>query len=451
MSPGPCTLSRPLLRDRGDGRPLSKGDGRAAIRRASNGYLWVHVLAAAIALACSLRVQFRSGDFVCDVPTMECFTDAGEGFMTAKQWKLAKQIIMPVGSLALGCILHQSEAEGAQIVSKLLVYLGAQTGMHLYMKAVLSNAVVSQELGLKGIPAAFLVTALQQVTAFLIMGVILLVTWPTRFRYVPKQLKTIREWLAVVCFSLSFALNIGMNNFSLSLLSISMNLIVRSCMPLSTAVSQMGLGMLTGAKGGGVTAKEMAVMLVGVLFAGLATLAKSNSAGDDSEHLILGCAVGVLSIFSGAINFVLAGWLGTSVKLNPLDTTCYMSIPATFFLLVPILLMPHPVSWPGYASMTDWQVFLEVMRLSPSTIGLAILSGLFAVSYNVLQYALVQSLSATYTAFAGNFNKAATVVLSLLLGLESLPDGFWGAVMVFAITGNIGAFTAYSMMKTSKK
>merc|ERR1712216_686104 len=69
-----------------------------------------------------------------------------------------------------------------------------------------------------------------------------------------------------------------------------------------------------------------------------------------------------------------------------------------------------------------------------------------AFAYNVLQYTIVQSLTAAHTTFAGNFNKAATVALALILGMEQLPPGGWGVLMLSAILCNILAFTAYSVI-----
>merc|ERR1719436_1262281 len=97
--------------------------------------------------------------------------------------------------------------------------------------------------------------------------------------------------------------------------------------------------------------------------------------------------------------------------------------------------------------MTDWQVMQQVMNINPVLLGLAALSGVFAVVYNTLQYTMVKELSATHTAFAGNFNKAATIVLSLMLGLETLPQRPWGSVTVFSIVGGISSFTAYSLVR----
>merc|ERR1712187_757587 len=138
------------------------------------------------------------------------------------------------------------------------------------------------------------------------------------------------------------------------------------------------------------------------------------------------------------------GVLGTSIKLNSLDTTVYNAIPATLLLLGPIFLNPHPVNWPNHGNMTDWSIFKIVLSKSPATVGLAALSGALSLAYNTLQYGIVQYLTATHVAFAGNFNKALTIPLALLVGLETLPPGKWGWIMLFACFGSIGAFAVYN-------
>merc|ERR1712113_723506 len=87
-----------------------------------------------------------------------------------------------------------------------------------------------------------------------------------------------------------------------------------------------------------------------------------------------------------------------------------------------------------------------VLVKSPSTVGLAALSGALSLAYNTLQYGIVQCLSATHVAFAGNFNKALTIPLALLVGLEHLPAGKWGWIMLLACFGSIGAFAAYNVV-----
>merc|ERR1712012_843519 len=188
-------------------------------------------------------------------------------------------------------------------------------------------------------------------------------------------------------------------------------------------------------------------MLLGVMCAAIAVMAKMHVKGDaggESKNLVFGVIVCVISLFSGSINLALAGVLGTSIKLNSLDTTVYNAIPATLLLLGPIFLYQHPVNWPNHGPMTDWAIFNIVLSKSPGTIGLAALSGALSLAYNTLQFGIVQCLSATHVAFAGNFNKALTIPLALLVGLETLPEGKWGIIMLVACFGSIGAFAVYN-------
>jgi hypothetical protein len=143
---------------------------------------------------------------------------------------------------------------------------------------------------------------------------------------------------------------------------------------------------------------------------------------------------------------VLANELGKRLNLGSMDMTFYMSLPAALFLLVPSIFLSSP-SWPEEEPMTDCQVFSLVYQLAPGVLGLACLLGVFACAYNVLQIDMAQSLSATYTTFAGNFNKAMTVMISITMGLERLPEGVWGFVMLLATLGNISAFTVYSYLQ----
>merc|ERR1711879_798257 len=105
----------------------------------------------------------------------------------------------------------------------------------------------------------------------------------------------------------------------------------------------------------------MILMLAGVFFTSLAVAAQAQSSSDrDTENLWLGVFCSLLSICSAAINMVIAGLLGTNMKLNSLDATCYLAVPAMLFLLVPSFLLPHSVPWPGVGKATDAQVILRV-------------------------------------------------------------------------------------------
>jgi len=74
-----------------------------------------------------------------------------------------------------------------------------------------------------------------------------------------------------------------------------------------------------------------------------------------------------------------------------------------------------------------------------------ILSGIIAFLFNVLVFTVVQKMSANHAACAGNFNKAAAIVISIVCGTEIIPPGFWGFIMLFAIAGNMISFTLYSL------
>ncbi|CAE8645415.1 unnamed protein product [Polarella glacialis] len=197
-------------------------------------------------------------------------------------------------------------------------------------------------------------------------------------------------------------------------------------------------------------------MVAGVFFAALATLAKSestHSSTSESKHLVLGVMMCALSDVAAGINLILAGLFGTYLDppLNPMDTIFYMAVPCAMFLVPASFFVLHPVDWPGVGSITDYEVYQKVMELSPMTMCYVLVSGVLASGYNILQYTVVQQLSPSHAAFAGNFNKAATIMLSICLGLERLPGGIWSTVMVGAILGNIAAFTGYSLLKQSEK
>lgn len=358
---------------------------------------------------------------------------------------LAWQVFVPTFALVSGALLHGCLS--TRTMGKVLVFFGAQTFMNFYMKFVLSQSVVSEELHLFGFPAAFACTAVQQIVSFVSFVFMVGLSQLSPVSYNPKKLETSWEYVTVIVFSSTFVLNIALNNYSLSIVSLSINLIIRSCLPLSTYISQTLFGSWAGVDVRRASPLEMLLMVLGTFCAVVAVYAKSQSKQDGaSDNLFLGVFVCVMSLFSGSMNLALAGLLGSKAELNALDTTLYMAVPAVIFLLGPIFLMRHPVEWPNQGNVTDWEIVLRVWSLRPTMMLLVVLSGVFSSFYNVLQYSIVQSLSAAYTAFAGNFNKAATIVIALMLGVDTLQGGAWSYLMLFAVCGNIGCFTLYSVV-----
>jgi len=364
---------------------------------------------------------------------------------------LWKQLVVPLVAVCMGLPLMWMEGT-LNTIGKVAIFFGAQTFMNLYMKVVLSGSVVSRELHLMGYPAGFAVTAMQQFTSFAIILLGIAVLWFSPWRYTPTIVNTKFGWMTVLAFSVTFTGNIALNNFSMSLLPLSVNLIIRSCSPLSTFFCEIATDKMAGRTVKDISVVEISLMLLGIACAGMAVIAKSqlSKASADPEagsNVVLGVLVCLASLLSASMSMALAGLMGTSLKMNPIDTALYMAPPATLMLLVPIFFMPHPTEWPG-AMLTDWQITKTVAQHAPEVIGLALLSGGFAVCYNVLTYSFVQSLSATHAAFASNFNKAATIALSVIIGLEIIQFNGWGGMMVAGVAGNIGAFTLYSLFKS---
>lgn len=345
----------------------------------------------------------------------------------------------------------QSEDGGAlKQVLLFLTYLVAQTGLNVYMKWLVSKAPVVP--GLKGVPASFLITGIQQLTAFvLFMGLLVGSRLLPGFKpYSPRSLRG-KERLLVIVLALAFSLNVGLNNFSLVLIPLSINLIIRACLPLSTAVSQT---LIRGRQD--ISLAEWGCMIAGVCCAGVTVLAKIEGRLATTSALFFGIIVCILSTFSGAVDLVMKNVLGSDVKLSAIDSMCYMSIPAFFFLLVPGCFWAHPTSsaWAtalGSKQVTDLAVLSKVAATNPGIIGLAVLSGLVAFGYNVLTTFLAVQLSPATTSFAGNFNKAAGILFSLLVLEGSLPKGHWGPLLLTSVLGNIAAFVLYNNLRGRKK
>lgn len=337
-------------------------------------------------------------------------------------------------------------AGGPETPAILSIYFGAQTGMNLFMKNLLSKIVVDEEEGLKGVPIGLLLTAIHQFMGLIFFGLCWFGSRVLSLDFVQVAKIERNEWASLLLFSLAFAANIGLNNFSLSLVAISINMIIRSCLPLSTAILQAFIGK---EQKSNLNQKQWVFMLTGVACAGIASWAKSHTNSEESAALSLGVSITVASIFAGAANMVMAGNIK---RLSAFDKVCYMSGPAGLALFTASLFTLHPVSqWPNHPDMmTDWQILKEVLSRNPSIfgpVGFILLSGVLSFFYNILQYTVVHKLSPTHCTLAGNFNKAATIALSLTMGLETVPAGFYGQMFVLAILGNIGAFTMFSMSK----
>merc|ERR1712127_350899 len=253
-------------------------------------------------------------------------------------------------------------------------------------------------------------------------------------------------------FGAVFAANIALNNFSLGYISIGVNLIIRSCLPLTTYLSQQGLAVF-----GLYTFKPFKILEMILMTAGVVCACLFTWADFEGKLTLGGRFIGVLgclgSLLCGSLNLALAGVLGET-KLNVLDTCAYMAIPATLFLLPIIFFVPKPVpgEWAhvGESSMTDWQIVQETYYYSTSTIVWLFVSGIFSFMYNIVQFTIVHTLSPSATAFGGNFNKAALTFMTLSLPfLQTKPNPSMPFILYewLALVANISAFSYYAYLQ----
>jgi len=357
---------------------------------------------------------------------------------------LLTQLAVPIVALGAGGFVYAFMPQ-FMTLAQLVLFFGAQSFMNLYMKSILSNRLVSTELHMRGFQAPLALTGMQQLVGFFVLlamvGVSQLTPWP----YKPKRLENREQVFAVLALSVTFTLNIALNNFSLSLVDMSVNVMIRSASPMTSLLLQMLFWRWF--QGDGVETRPVKVllMMLGVGFALCVVVAKQHGLGGSGTDSALGLALCVASLIFSSMELIVVVILGKGFKLNPIDTLLYMALPVFVLLLLPSFLLTHPVAYPAHPASTDWGVLTEVARLSPSTVVLAGLSGIWALGYNLLLYNIVRDLSPYFASFAANFNKTAAIGLALTMGLENLPHGGWKVLMVVGVLGNMASFTAYSL------
>jgi len=380
-----------------------------------------------------------------------------------------KPFIIPIVGLLVGAGMMQ--VEKVAIAGKLVLYFGAQSFMNIFMGWVFRTHVTvpkgfllpnnqTLEEDLHGCPVGFALTAFQQVISFFCFLVLFALLYSTPYKITPKKITTITEVVSICIFGCVFAMNIALNNFSLGYVSIAVNLIIRSCLPLTTFVSQQTLALFKLYPFKPCKPLEISLMVCGVFCAGAFTTAKimgSSTSHNSGSNQVLGVIMCICSLLCGSVNLALAGVLG-EMKLSVYDTVAYMSLPA-FTFLIPFCLIPKPVpgAWPhvfGFNRASDFDILKKVALISPKTFWLFALSGIFSFAYNIIQFSIVHTLSPSATAFGGNFNKAALVFLTLLLPflqVHKLPGAPYIYWIWAAVLGNVAAFSAYSYLQILAK
>lgn len=383
-----------------------------------------------------------------------------------------RPFIIPILGLLAGFVMMT--VPKVATAGKLVLYFGAQSFMNIFMgwvfrthvtvpKGLIKETGVVLEKDLHGCPVGFALTAMQQVISFFCFLILYGALYATPYKIQPKKIGSCKEVVSILIFGCVFAMNIALNNFSLGYISIAVNLIIRSCLPLTTYLSQQGLAMVGLYQKKPVVWLEISLMVAGVVCAAAFTWAKIMGSGGGKEgsgdqgSQVLGVFVCIISLLCGSVNLALAGVLG-EMKMSVYDTVAYMSIPA-FLFLIPFCLVKKPVpgEWPqvlGVEKASDFDILMMTANIAPSTFELFVLSGFFSFAYNIIQFSIVHTLSPSATAFGGNFNKAALVFLTLLLPflqVHKLPNPPWNYIIWAAVIGNVAAFSYYSYLQMQAK
>eukprot|EP00930_Biecheleria_cincta_P095963 TRINITY_DN87847_c0_g1_i1.p1 TRINITY_DN87847_c0_g1~~TRINITY_DN87847_c0_g1_i1.p1 ORF type:complete len:792 (-),score=89.51 TRINITY_DN87847_c0_g1_i1:257-2632(-) len=338
-----------------------------------------------------------------------------------------------------------------------IVYMLGAMGMNFFMKFVLSKITFATASDppkqAMGLPGPFFWTSTQQILAF-ICAISLVGAYECSNGKVGYKLPKLTSSAAVkqvVVLAGCFAMNMGLNNFSLSLVNITINNMIRSTSPFSTAVCA------TIFFGKGMTFEEWAFLALGVAFSLCAVLgggSLSEGTANDFHHYVIGVVAAFASTLGGALMFIVAELMGSSaVKLNAIDSMCYMSLPASIFLVPFFFAMPHavPEKWsssvlPGknITALTDIEILEQI---DDSRLWLfMVASGACAAIYNGLQFFAVQKLSSTQTAFASNISKAFTVLIDAFF-IRKFHNTLHDWLVVLSSAGGIICFTLFSFAK----
>jgi len=249
-----------------------------------------------------------------------------------------------------------------------------------------------------------------------------------------------------------FFLNTGLNLFSLTLAPLSVTIIIRSCMPLAAAVAQT---IVLGRQD--ISTREWLCMVLGVSCAALVVIANGGLSGSvtASRAFFIGVAASVSSVICGALDLLVKSVLGKSKKMPATETVLFQALPVALIATMVGFVFSSPVSpsWSAHFQprITDWEVFRAIFQLKPIVLGFVAWSGVLACGFNLFTTKLVVRLSPATTAFAGNFNKAALTLLSLILIDSNIPPGYRGWLLLAGVIGNIAAFTCYNISKRGRK
>ena len=231
-----------------------------------------------------------------------------------------------------------------------------------------------------------------------------------------------KQWKGLLYIGSFMALNIALNNISLLDISLSLNQVIRSSIPVITCLLAIVVeGKMPTEK----EATSLVILTVGVMIA----VWQGTVAG--KPHAIMFCIIG--TVCNGAM-MTFSGKL-LSEKLDVVRLTFYTA-PVSLLCLAPFM------AWREWA---DFQVYLSSNFTSVA--GIILISSVNAVTYNLVHSLMIKRSSAVTTTVLGEIKIVGLLILSALIldeGKEFTPKMMIGCGMAM-----IG-FVMYSQTKIEK-
>ncbi|PNW85405.1 hypothetical protein CHLRE_03g184850v5 [Chlamydomonas reinhardtii] len=228
-----------------------------------------------------------------------------------------------------------------------------------------------------------------------------------------------KQWPGLLFISICFAINVGLNNVSLTTISLSLNQVIRASIPVFTAIGAVVIEKKPPNR------QEFLSLLV--LVGGVSIAVYEGSGTKSSFTGVVLCLIGT------ACNGLMMSSIGRllSEKLDVLRLTFYTA-PLTLCVLVPFF---NKLEAPGYyqyaASGTAGGAYIVVI----------LLGCLNALLYNLIHSLVIKVTSSVTTTVIGEMK----IVLILLLSAVVLGESdVWTVKMMIGCTTAILGFCMYS-------
>mmetsp|Transcript_15672 Transcript_15672/g.44765 ORF Transcript_15672/g.44765 Transcript_15672/m.44765 type:complete len:340 (+) Transcript_15672:195-1214(+) len=308
----------------------------------------------------------------------------------------------------LEVIFPNSTSKTASMVLLIAVYLLLNTSLNLLNKWTLGHYGMAFPLTLTSAHMSF---------SFLVLAPLALrVPMETHVRTWEKQ------WKGLVCIGSFLALNIALNNISLIDISLSLNQVIRSSIPVVTCLLAIVVeGKVPGEREGW----SLVMLTVGVMIA----VWQGTVAG--KPHAIIFCVVGTIC---NAAMMTFSGKL-LSEKLDVVRLTFYTA-PVSLACLTPFMV---------YMELDAFRVYFA--EHFNDVLGIILLSSVNAVTYNLVHSLMIKRSSAVTTTVLGEIKIVGLLILSALIldeGKEFTPKMLLGCLLA------MGGFLMYSQTKINK-